>query len=82
MKDNNLTLEDVETPHTLGGSSYILFEYIDPTEVEVVISLPEVELRKPRNPFVCVSEEREDGGRGEREEVGKDTLSLSSGTHC
>jgi hypothetical protein len=39
---------------------YILFEYIDPTEVGVDISLPEVELRKPRNLFLCVSEERED----------------------
>ena len=41
----------------------------------------EVELRKPRNLFVCVSEEREDGERGEREGEGTETLSLSSGTH-
>ena len=40
--------------------SYILFEYIDPTEVGTDIRLPEVEFRKPRNLFVCVSEERED----------------------
>ena len=45
------------------------------------INLPEVEFRKPRNLFVCVSEEGEDEDRGERE--GEDTqgLSLSSGTH-
>ena len=52
-------------------ASYILFEYIDPAEVGADISLAEVvtevELRKPRNLFVCVSEEREDGDRGERE---------------
>ena len=41
----------------------------------------EVELRKPRNLFVCVSEEREDGERGEREGEGSQGLSLSSGTH-
>ena len=38
-------------------------------------------MRKPRNLFVCVSEEREDGERGEREGEGTQTLSLSSGTH-
>ena len=37
-----------------------LFEYVDPTEVGTEISLPEVEFRKPRNLFVCVSEDRED----------------------
>ena len=52
-------------------ASYILFEYIDPAEVGADISLAEVELRKPRNLFVCVSEEREDEERGERE--GEDT---------
>ena len=62
-------------------TSDILFEYIDPTEVRVVISLSEVELWKPRNLFVCVSEEREDGEWGEREGEGTETLSLSSGTH-
>ena len=41
----------------------------------------EVELRKPRNLFVCVSEDREDGERGEREGEDTSTLSLSSGTH-
>jgi hypothetical protein len=45
-------------------TEYILFEYIDPTEVGVDISLPEVELRKPRNLFLCVSEEREDREQG------------------
>ena len=41
----------------------------------------EVEFRKPRNLFVCVNEEREDGERGEREGEVTQTLSLSSGTH-
>jgi hypothetical protein len=61
-------------------ASYILFEYIDPTEVGADISLAEVELRKPRNLFVCVSEER-DEERGEREGEDTQSLSLSSGTH-
>ena len=55
--------------------------YIDPTEVGENTNLAEVELRKPRNLFVCVREEREDGDRGEREGEDKQTLSLSSGTH-
>ena len=38
-------------------------------------------MRKPRNLFVCVSEEREDEERGEREGEDTQTLSLSSGTH-
>ena len=67
--------------HTLCWASYTLFEYIDPAEVGADISLAEVELRKPRNLFVCVSEEREDGERGEREGEGTQALSLSSGTH-
>ena len=62
-------------------ASYILFEYIDPVEVGADISLVEVELWKPRNLFVCVSEEREDEERGEREGEDTQTLSLSSGTH-
>ena len=33
MKDKKQNLEDVESPHTLGGAWYILFEYIDPVEV-------------------------------------------------
>ena len=61
--------------------SYILFEYIDPSEVGADISLPEVEWRKPRNLFVCVIEEREDEDRGEREGEDTQVLSLSSGTH-
>ena len=51
-------------------ASYILFEYIDPTEVRSDNSLVEVEWRKPRNLFVCVSEELEDGERGEGEGEG------------
>ena len=39
-----------------------------------------LELRKPRNLFVCVIEEREDGERGEREGEGTQALPLSSGT--
>ncbi len=39
--------------------------------------LAEVEWWKPRNLFVCVSEEREDGERGEREGQGTQALSLS-----
>jgi hypothetical protein len=81
MKDKELKLEDVKSPHTLGWASSILFEYIDPVEVRADRSLAEVELRKPRNLFVCVSEEREDGERGEREGEVTQTLSLSSGTH-
>ena len=76
-----MKLEDVKAPHTLGWASYILFEYIDPAEVGEDISLAEVCLRKPRNLFVCVSEDCEDGERGEREGEGTQTLSLSSGTH-
>ena len=62
-------------------ASYIPFEYIDPAKVGEDISLVEVELRKPRNLFVCVSEEREDEERGEREGEDTQTLFLSSGTH-
>ena len=81
MKDKEMRLEDVKAPHTLGWASSILFEYIDPTEVRADNSLAEVELRKPRNLFVCVREEREDGERGEREGEGTQALSLSSGTN-
>ena len=42
-------------------ASYILFEYIDPTEVGTDISLAEVELWKPRNLCECVIKDREDG---------------------
>jgi hypothetical protein len=60
---------------------------MDPAEVEGNISLAEVELRtevelrKPRNLFVCVSEEGEDREQGEREGEGTQGLSLSSFTH-
>jgi hypothetical protein len=81
MKDKDLKFEDVKAPHTLGWASYILFEYIDPSEVGADISLAEVWLRKPRNLFVCVNEECEDGEWGEREGEGTQALSLSSGTH-
>ena len=33
LKDKDLKFEDVEDPHTLGGESYILFKYIDLTEI-------------------------------------------------
>jgi hypothetical protein len=49
MKDKELKVEDVKDPHTLGSTSYILFEYIDPTEVGADINLAEEELPKPRN---------------------------------
>ena len=52
MKDKKLKLEDVEVPHTLGEAWYILFEYIDPTEVRSDINLAEVEFRKPRTLLV------------------------------
>jgi hypothetical protein len=65
IKDKELKLEDIEVPHTLGGASYIRFRYIDLAEGGK--SLAEVELRKPRNLFECVSEEREDGERGDGE---------------
>ncbi len=41
MKDKELKVEDVKDPHTLGWGSYILFEYIDPTEVGEDIRLYE-----------------------------------------
>jgi hypothetical protein len=50
MKDKDLNLEDVKTPHTLGSVSYILlvtFLHID--SAEGVVSLFEVDLQKPRN---------------------------------
>ena len=37
-------------------------EYIDHTELGSDIRHAEVQLRKPRNLFVCVSEEREEKG--------------------
>ena len=44
--DKELKLEEVKTPHTLGGTSYILNLYIN--SVKEVISHLEVELYKPR----------------------------------
>ena len=41
-----MKLEEVKTPHTLGGSSYILSLYIN--SVKEVVSHLEVELYKPR----------------------------------
>ncbi len=49
-------LEVIETPYTLGGTSWILFRCIDLTEGGK--SLAKLELLKPRNLFACVSEER------------------------
>ena len=44
VKEKEMKVEDVKTPHTLGGVSYVLFLYI-----EKVVSLLEVEFQKPRN---------------------------------
>ena len=41
-----MKLEEVKTPHTLGGSSYILRLYIN--SVKEVVNHLEVELYKPR----------------------------------
>ena len=41
-----MNLEDVKDPHTLGGSSYILFLYINSTKE--VVRHREVKLYKPR----------------------------------
>ena len=79
MKDKDPKLEDIKVPHT--GLSIIHTIYIDPAEVGADISLVEAELRKPRNLFVCVREEREDREQGEREGEVTEGLSLSSGTH-
>jgi hypothetical protein len=43
MKDKEMKFEDVKTPQTLGWSSYILFEYIDPSEVGADINLAEID---------------------------------------
>ena len=61
MKDKELKIEDVKSPHTLGWSSYILLKilYIDSTED--VVSLFEVELQKPRNLSAHESEECDHG---------------------
>ena len=50
MKDKELKLEDVKTPHTLGWSSYILLvKFVSIDSDEEVVNLFEVELQKPRN---------------------------------
>jgi hypothetical protein len=46
VRDKELKLEDIETPHTLGGTSCILFRCIDITEGGK--SLAEVELLKEK----------------------------------
>ncbi len=46
MKNKDMKLEDVKSPHTLGGASYILILYIN--SVKEVVSHLEVELYKPR----------------------------------
>jgi hypothetical protein len=52
------------------AASCILFTYIDLAEgPEAKVSV-EVELRKPRNLFVCVTEERQDGKHGDGEGKG------------
>jgi hypothetical protein len=47
LKDKEFKLEGIKAPHTLGGSSCILFGYIDLAEVG--IRLAELALRKPKN---------------------------------
>jgi hypothetical protein len=46
MKDKELKLQEVKSPHTLGGTSYILNLYIN--SVKEVVRHLEVELYKPR----------------------------------
>ena len=62
MKDKDLKVEDVKSPHTLGWVSYILlvkFGTIDSSEE--VVNLFEVELQKPRNLSVHESGECDHG---------------------
>ena len=47
MKDKELKLEDVKSPRTLGGASYILFLNIN--SAKIVLSHWEVELYKQRS---------------------------------
>ena len=56
MKDKELKMEDVKVPHTLGGSSYILFLYINSTNE--VVRHWEVELYKPRSITLSVDSVR------------------------
>ena len=56
MKDKEMKLENVKTPHTLGWTSYI-------DSTEEVVRLFVVELQKPRN--LCAHESEEcDQGEG------------------
>ena len=59
MKDKEMNLEDVKTPHTLGWVSYILFLHVDSTDE--VVNFFEVDLEKLRNLKTHESEECEDG---------------------
>ena len=62
MKDKELNLEDVKTPHTLGWASYILLvKFVDIDSVEEVVILFEVEIQKQRNLSVHESEECDHG---------------------
>ena len=62
MKDKELKIQDVKTPHTLGWTSYILLvKFVDIDSTEEVVSLFEVELQKPRNLSASESEECEHG---------------------
>ncbi len=62
MKDKELKLEDVKTPHTLGWVSYILLvNFVDIDSTEEVVSLFELDLQKPRNLSTHEREEREHG---------------------
>ena len=54
MKDKELKLEEVKTPHTLGGVSYILNLSIN--SVKEVVSYLEVELYKPRRYISLVAD--------------------------
>ncbi len=56
MKDKEMKLDDVKSPHTLGGSSFILFLYIN--SVKGVVRHWEVELYKPRNISLTVDSDR------------------------
>ena len=60
MKDKELKLEEVKTPHTLGGASYILSLYMN--SVKEVVSHLEVELYKPRRYMSLVVDSVRDWG--------------------
>ena len=58
MKDKEMKLEEVKTPHILGGASYILNLYIN--SVREVVSHLEVELYKPRR-YISLSSDSAKG---------------------